>query len=123
MPLHSCAFSHSEVVYPPLMIECQARGVRDLSSVSLLKMRPKTMLAPPAPVHRPTAGASMGSTLERALRKDADGNITLGGKGSVRKNILETWSDRTGLCAPTWAGTRDMSRGSGSASGPFFRPC
>ena len=38
--------------------------------------------------------------LESKLRKDEDGNVTLGGKGAPLKIAAETWRDRVGICAP-----------------------
>jgi len=38
--------------------------------------------------------------LESRLRKDEDGNVTLGGKGTPVKVAAETWRDRVGICSP-----------------------
>jgi len=46
--------------------------------------------------------ARVGSTLEDALRLDAAGNTVLGGNGPPAKKALETWRDRTGICAPAF---------------------
>ena len=46
--------------------------------------------------------ARLGSTLEDALRLDAAGNTVLGGSGPPAKKALETWRDRTGICAPAF---------------------
>jgi len=40
--------------------------------------------------------------LEAKLRKDEDGNITLGGKGTPAKLPSDSWRDRVGHCAPNF---------------------
>jgi len=40
--------------------------------------------------------------LEAKLRKDEDGNLTLGGKGTPAKLPSESWRDRVGHCAPNF---------------------
>jgi len=50
---------------------------------------------------RKTGKAGLDSTLENALRRDEDGNLVLGGKGKVAR-VVDTWRDRTGLCAPNF---------------------
>jgi len=42
------------------------------------------------------------TSLEAKLRKDEDGNLTLGGKGTPAKLSLDSWRDRVGHCAPNF---------------------
>lgn len=42
-------------------------------------------------------------TLESALRQNKGGQLTLSGDGAVVIKPVETWRDRTGLCAPNFA--------------------
>jgi len=44
--------------------------------------------------------ARLDASLEAALREDDEGNLMLGGDGKPVKKPIETWRDRTGLCAP-----------------------
>jgi len=50
---------------------------------------------------QPDATAASGS-LEAKLRTDADGNLTLGGKGAPAKLPSDSWRDRVGHCAPNF---------------------
>jgi len=49
------------------------------------------------------ASYSPSGGLESKLRKDEDGNITLGGKGASVKAVAETWRDRVGICSPDFS--------------------
>jgi len=45
-------------------------------------------------------GQTASTSLETKLRKDDDGNLTLGGKGVPAKLPSDSWRDRVGHCAP-----------------------
>ena len=47
-----------------------------------------------------TEGTTPSTGLEAKLRKDEDGNLTLGGKGTPAKLPSDSWRDRVGHCAP-----------------------
>lgn len=57
---------------------------------------------PDSSISRKRSAAGASRTLESALRLDADGAVTLGGKGPPATKAAETWRDRTGLCAPNF---------------------
>lgn len=51
------------------------------------------------------ADAAQGSghgRLESALRRSPDGELMLGGTGAPYGKIIDTWRDRTGICAPNF---------------------
>lgn len=60
--------------------------------------------APAAPSlkRKRNQGSSRG-TPESALRHDADGELTLGGKCPPAPKPAEAWRDRTGLCASNFS--------------------
>lgn len=57
---------------------------------------------PDSCVSRKRKAVGSSRRLESALRLDADGELTLGGKGPPATKAVETWRDRTGLCAPNF---------------------
>jgi len=84
----------------PLGEELPAAPVGDAASKPTEDTAPKGASANDGAV---TKRAKPDRTLESALRLDGDGNVVLGGKGARAKLPVETWRDRTGLCAPNFA--------------------
>lgn len=63
---------------------------------------PAALAVPESSISRKRNAAGASRTLESALRLDANGDVTLGGKGPPATKAAETWRDRTGLCAPNF---------------------
>lgn len=81
----------------------EASDVRDKNSdVAGSSGPPASMPAESPRDGRRARGASQ-PTLESALRKGPDGELTLGGSGAPLAKVSETWRDRTGPCSPNFS--------------------